>query len=62
MTLAFVVDLHVVTGHVAGAIELDRRTGCFSLKAEPAQQAEAERQRTWAPIHARRRLVNVGTV
>jgi DNA-binding transcriptional MerR regulator len=54
MTLAFVVDLRVVSLFVADAVKTDRQSGLVSLKPEVAQKAEAERQRTWSAIRERR--------
>jgi len=54
MTLAFVVDLRTVSMHLADSLVTDKASGVVSLRPEAATQAEAERQRIWAPIRARR--------
>lgn len=54
LTLALVVDLRAVTGHLADTIQMDEISGVVSLKPKAAEMAELERQRIWRPIKARR--------
>jgi hypothetical protein len=54
LTLTLVVDLRAVSTLLAGAISTDKKSGVVSLKPEAAARAEMERQRSWAPIKARR--------
>jgi len=52
-----VVDLEQASGAVADAISVDTASGKFSLISSVAAEAEAERQRSWAPIRDRRAKV-----
>jgi hypothetical protein len=54
MTMAFVVDLRIVSGLVADGLTVDKRTGAARLSPELAARAEEVRQEVWAPISARR--------
>ena len=54
ITLYFVVDLQVVTDHIANRVVVDQQSQQFRLTRATARLAEAERQRIWAPVKARR--------
>lgn len=54
MTFSFVIDLSAVSGEIAKCIVMDKSDRGFRLTQDIAERAEAERQRIWAPIRARR--------
>ncbi len=53
-TLSFVVDLNMVVKDVERHIVIDRRTNALSLTKAARLKADAERERSWAPIRERR--------
>jgi len=53
-TLLFVVDLRVVVQDVERHVVIDRKTSGFQLTKAAKLRADAERERNWAPIRARR--------
>lgn len=53
-TLSFVVDLGMVVRDVERHVVLDPRTNALRLTKAAKLKADAERERNWAPIRARR--------
>lgn len=53
-TLSFVVDLGMVLRDVERHVVLDGTTNSLHLTKAAKQKADAERERNWAPIRARR--------
>jgi hypothetical protein len=53
-TLSFVVDLGMVVRDVGRHVVLDRMTNAFRLTKAAKLKADAEQERIWAPIRARR--------
>lgn len=53
-TLSFVVDLGMVVRDVERHVLLDERTNALRLTRAAQLKADAERERNWAPIRARR--------
>jgi len=56
-TLSFVVDLSMVVQDVERHMVIDRMTNGFSLTRAAKLKADAERERNWAPIRARREKI-----
>lgn len=56
LTLSFVVDLGVVSKEVDKLIILDPKSQLITLSRAARLKADAERQRIWGPIKARREL------
>ena len=54
MTFSFVIDLTAVSEEVANCLILNKSNRGFQLTDAAAKIAEAEKQRIWAPIKARR--------
>ena len=54
LTFSFVVDLAVISQEVADCVVVDRGSRGFKLTDEAALLAEAERQRNWETVRARR--------
>lgn len=53
-TFSFVIDLSVVSRHVADCVEVASDGNCFKLTEEVANHAETERQRIWQSIKRKR--------
>lgn len=61
-TLSFVVDLKVVIQEVESHIIFDRKTNALRLTKAAKLKADAERERNWAPIRARREKIRTQAV
>lgn len=53
-TLSFLVDLRMVVQDIERLLVIDRRTNGLQLTKAAKVRADAERERHWAPIRARR--------
>jgi hypothetical protein len=58
-TLSFVVDLGIVVRDIRRHVALDRSNNAFRLTKTAKLKANAERERNWAPIRARRAKAKV---
>lgn len=59
-TLTFVVDLKMVIKDIEQHIIIDQKTNALSLTKIAKQKADAERERSWAPIRSRRLRAKAG--
>lgn len=53
-TLSFVVDLGIVVKDIGSQVVFDPTKNTLQLTQTAKQKADAERERNWAPIRARR--------